>query len=110
MTQSDENELKERRGFPRIDTECPVMYAIGNSKKWSVGVMLNYSATGLAVRCKEQLLRNISINVITKPGSNKLVPSITASGKITRCEHINSGDTDIEEYKVSCKLTKVKPS
>ena len=110
MTLEDQDIFEEKRGFPRIDTECPVMYAIGTSKKWSVGVLLNYSATGMSVRCKEQLLRNISINIITKPGSNKLVPNITASGKITRCEIMKNAVSENDEFKIACKLTKVRPS
>lgn len=104
-----EESYKERRTFPRIDTECPVMYAIGSSKKWNVGVLMNFSATGLSMRCKDQLLKSISINIMTKPGSNKLIPAITAFGKVVRCESLSRDGTN-EEFKISCKLTKVKPS
>ena len=105
MTQENQTLYSEKRGFPRINTECPIMYSIGNSKKWQVGLLVNYSATGMSVKCKEQLLRNIGINIITKPGTNKLVPQFTASGKIVRCESMQNG-----EHKFACKLTKIKPN
>ena len=93
----------EKRVFPRLETECPVLYAIGNSNKWQVGILVNFSATGLLMRCKEQLLKNINISIIFKPGQNRLVPEIAAKGKIIRCDEIGE-----DEFEVSCKLTEVK--
>lgn len=95
----------ERRGFPRLETQCPVLYAIGNSKKWRVAILVNYSATGLLLKCKEQLMRNINITIMIKPGSNRLAPKITAIGTVTRCEPL-----DGTEFHISLKLSKVKPA
>jgi len=98
------NKAHEKRVFPRMETECPVLYAVGNSKKWQVGILVNLSATGLMMKCKESLLKNINISILLKPGQNRLVPEIAAKGKIIRC--IQVGD---EEFEISCKLTEVKP-
>ena len=98
-----DNQPDNKRLFPRIDTECPVLYAVGNSKKWQVGILANMSATGLMMKCKERLLRNISISIMLKPGQNKLIPEITAKGKVIRCNQVGE-----DEYEVSCKLTEVK--
>lgn len=94
----------DKRVFPRIDTECPILYSVGTSKKWQVGILCNMSATGMLMKTKEQMVDQISITVMTKPGTNRLVPEITGKGIVTRCTKI----TD-DEYHVSCKLTEVKP-
>lgn len=96
---------KNKRWFPRINTECPVVYAVGSSKKWHVGVLIDFSATGIKMRCKEPLLKNINITVMLKPGQNKVVPEFVAKGKITRCNTVSDG-----EYEISCKLLEIKPS
>ncbi len=98
-----ENANKDKRVFPRIETECPVLYSVGNSQKWQVAVLSNMSATGLLMKTKEQLVDNIKITVMTKPGTNRLVPAITATGIVTRCVE----KTD-ENFEISCKLIEVK--
>ena len=98
-----ENANKDKRVFPRIETECPVLYSIGSSQKWQVAILCNMSATGLLMKTKEQLVNDISISVITKPGTNRLVPEITAKGVVTRCVQKNE-----ENYEISCKLIEVK--
>ena len=94
---------KDKRVFPRIDTECPVLYSVGSSKKWQVAILCNMSATGMLVQTKEQLPDDVAISIMTKPGTNRLVPEISAKGIVTRC----AKKTD-EQYEVSCKLIEVK--
>lgn len=101
--QQDNNNESEKRVFPRIETECPVLYAVGNSKKWQVGILVNYSAIGMSMKCKERLLKNINISILFKPGQNRLVPEIAAKGKVLRCNQLGE-----QEFEVSCKLTEVK--
>jgi len=66
--------------------------------------MKNISATGICLICDEQLLKTISISVITKPGKNKLVPEIAANGKVAHCRLIGEN-----KYLIGCKFLKVKP-
>lgn len=94
---------KDKRVFPRIDTECPVLYSVGSSKKWQVAILCNMSATGMLMQTKEQLSDDIAVSVMTKPGTNRLVPEISAKGIVTRC--VKKSDT---QYDVSCKLIEVK--
>lgn len=94
---------KDKRLFPRIDTECPVLYSVGSSKKWQVAILCNMSAAGMLMRTKEQMVDDISVSVMTKPGTNRLVPEIACKGIVTRC--VKKGD---EHFEVSCKLTEVK--
>jgi hypothetical protein len=98
------NKESEKRIFPRLETECPVLYAVGNSNKWQVGILINFSATGLLMKCKERLLKNINISILFKPGQNRLVPEVSAKGKVIRCNQMAEDD-----FEVSCKLTEVKP-
>lgn len=97
--------IEEKRVFPRMQSECTVLYSIGTSKRWSNATMQDISATGIGIVCDEQLLRNISISVITKPGSNKVIPEITATGKVARC--VSLGDN---KFFIGCKLTKIRPT
>jgi hypothetical protein len=94
---------KDKRVFPRIETECPVLYSVGSSKKWQVAILSNMSATGLLMQTKEQLANDVAISVMTKPGTNRLVPQIIGKGIVTRC--VKKGD---EHFDVSCKLHEVK--
>ena len=104
MNEAESDDDKhENRVFPRLTAECAVLYAIGTSEDWKVGIMSNMSATGLSMKCPEQLLKNINISIIIKPGDNKTIPQIEAAGKVTRCTQI-----DEHEYEVSCKLIKIK--
>jgi len=93
----------DKRTFPRIETECPILYAVGSSKKWRVAILMNMSATGILIRAKEQLLDDIAITIMTKPGNNRLVPEITGKGMVTRCTKKSEND-----YEISCKLKEVK--
>jgi hypothetical protein len=99
-----EKATSDKRIFPRMDTECPVLYAVGTSKKWQVAILTNMSATGLLMRTKEKLVDHVSISIMTKPGANRLVPEFTGKGIVTRCTKLAN-----EEYAISCKLNEVKP-
>lgn len=98
-----ENANKDKRVFPRIETECPVLYTVGNSQNWQVAVLCNMSATGLLMKTKEQLVDDIKITIMTKPGTNRLVPEITATGIVTRCVEKTE-----DSFEISCKLVEVK--
>ena len=98
-----ENANKDKRVFPRIETECPILYSVGNSQNWQVAVLCNMSATGLLMKTKEQLVDDIKITIMTKPGTNRLVPEITATGVVTRCV-----EKTADSFEISCKLIEVK--
>lgn len=103
MGEPESKDKGEKRIFPRMPAECAVLYVIGTSKNWKVGVLTNMSATGLLMKTSERLLKNISITVMIKPGDNKLIPEIEGKGKITRCTLIGK-----DEYEISCKLSAIK--
>jgi hypothetical protein len=103
----DENndyETNERRSFPRTDVECPILYLIGTDKQWRVAILINMSAIGLQMKCKEPVSSNTKISIQIKPGSNKIVPKITGDGVVVRCDAEDDGS-----YRISCKLTRIDP-
>ena len=103
MDENDDKGKPEKRLFPRMEAECAVLYTVGTSKNWKVGILTNMSATGIRMLCPERLLKNIGIAVMLKPGDNKLIPEIEGKGKVTRCDQL-----DEYEFEISCKLTEIK--
>jgi hypothetical protein len=95
----------EKRVFPRIDMECPVLYSVGTTENWQVAMLIDMSATGIKMRCNEQLLHNIKLSIIIKRGQNKSIPAINGKGKVVRCIQL-----ELNQYEVSCNLTEVKNS
>jgi hypothetical protein len=93
----------EKRTFPRTSTQCPVLYKTDNDKRWMVGILLNMSATGMQMKTKQPVSEGIKIDIQYKPGKNKLVPEITASGTVTRVAESVDG-----QYQVACKLVNVR--
>ena len=91
----------EKRIFPRSDLQCPVLYRYSNKSSWKVGKMQNFSATGMKLITSENPLTEKKIYIHVKPGSQKTIPEITASGKITRIDNID------DEFILSCTLTNV---
>ena len=101
MTSVLENYQDCQRAFPRFTACCPVLYLIPLSKRWTVGRLIDFSATGLCMVCDTQVDVGTDISVHIKPGSKKVVPAISAVGKVTRCE-----ETTEQRFVVACKLIK----
>ena len=97
-------QLKDKRVFPRITSRCPVVFQQAGSAQWKVGIVDDFSATGLKMHCKEALQIGEVINIELNPGSNKVIPAITAQGNVVRCEARMEG-----QYQISLKLTRVSP-
>lgn len=93
----------EKRVFPRIETECPVLYSVGTTENWQVAILIDMSATGIKMRCNEQLLLNIKLSIKIKPGQNKTIPAINGRGKVVRCVELG-----LNQYEISCNLTEIK--
>lgn len=97
-----DNKQQNQRAFPRIIVSCPVLYLLPLAKRWQVGKLVDFSATGISMVCGDLLDLGTEISVQIKPGSQKTVPALSAKGVVMRCE------TNAEQqYVVSCKLIKV---
>jgi len=91
----------DKRTFPRSDMQCPVLYRHDENKPWKVGKMQNLSATGMCLITTDNPESAKKIFIHVKPGSQKIIPEIIASGDIIRIENIN------DEYVLACNLTNV---
>jgi len=95
----------EKRKFPRMPAECPILFRCQSNHVWKLGKMMDISATGLSLVCPEPCKEDITIEFQVQPGDNKLVPAITGYAEILRCIPM-----DNNEYHISCKLTRVNMS
>jgi len=92
------------RVFPRIKAKCPVMHRSVETERWSVGLLINFSATGMLFTSARALKLNSNIIVRLERGRNLVIPALSGSGHIIRCTKIENN-----KYKIACKLTKIKP-
>ena len=105
MTSFSDKPFREKRLFPRIATQCQVLYRTPDSKGWSVARLVDFSAIGMRIECDELLVPGTPVAIQIKPGDDKVIPAILAKGCVVRCEP----NIDLR-YEISCKLTKVRPA
>ena len=98
----DNQKSPERRTFPRIEANCPVLYRLKSRGRWIVARLENYSATGLRMICDENLPDGAEIAIQIKPGSIKTIPHLSAEGEVVRC-----CENEENRFQVSCKIVKV---
>lgn len=89
----------EKRIFPRSDMQCPILYRYSDKKAWKVGKMLNLSATGMQLITNEDPEKKKTIHLHVKPGSQKVIPEITATGEIIRINDVG------DKFILACRLT-----
>ena len=92
----------EKRIFPRSNSQCPVLYRFDEKSPWRIGKMQNLSATGISFITPDDPLNERRIYIHIKPGSQKTIPELIASGEIVR-----TNDTNNNEFILSCKLTDI---
>lgn len=100
--EENNKEIVERRTFPRIEANCPLLYQLRPNSRWLVGRLEEYSATGISMVCDENLPDATQISIQIKPGSLKTIPPLSAT-----CEVLRSSLTEEDRFKVSCKILKV---
>jgi len=102
MSSVIDNKQQNLRAFPRISVSCPVLYLLPSTQRWQVAKLVDFSATGINMVCDVNLSTGTEISLQIKPGSQKTVPALSATGVVVRCE-----TNDEQQYVVSCKLIKV---
>lgn len=102
MSSIIDSKVENNRGFPRITVTCPVLYRLSSSKRWQVARLVDFSATGICMVCEDNLPMDTEVSIQIKPGSQKTVPELSASGVVVR-----SVTTDEQRFEISCKITKV---
>jgi len=97
-----DNEVENKRAFPRISVTCPVLYRLAAGKRWQVARLLDFSATGICMVCDDNLPIGTKVDIQIKPGSQKTVPALSVTGSVVR-----SVTTDEQHFEISCKVLKV---
>ena len=92
------------RVFPRVEAICPVMHRANESQRWSVGLLINFAATGLLFQSTRALQADTDIMVRLERGRNRVIPALSGSGKVIRCTKM-----DNNKYEVACKLSHIDP-
>ena len=98
----ESEDFAERRAFPRIQGNCPVLYRLDLKDRWQVAKMIDYSATGIKIDCDENIPVGTGISLQVKPGSVKTIPQYSAEGTVAHSD-LNKD----EHYTVSVKILKV---
>jgi len=102
MQNNDLLNMPNNRVFPRIDAKCPVMHRSDEFERWSVGLLINFSATGMLFTSARALKLDANIMVRLERGRNLVIPALSGSGHVIRCTKIESN-----KYEIACKLTKI---
>jgi len=106
MTTEQQNTQSEtnNRVFPRIVAKCPLMHRENEQQRWSVGILINFSATGVLFSSARSLEIDSPIAVRLERGRNRSLPALSGSGMVIRCDDLGSG-----KYEIACKLDRIDP-
>jgi len=102
--QQNPQDETNNRVFPRIDAQCPLMHRENDQQRWSVGVLINFSATGVFFNSTRALEIGSPIAVRLERGRNRTIPALSGSGNVIRCDELDSG-----KYEIACKLDRIDP-
>lgn len=102
MQNNDLADTPNNRVFPRISGKCPVMHRADDSQRWNVGLLVNFSATGMmfTYACELEIGSNIIVRL--ERGRNLVIPALSGSGSVVRCTKLGTNT-----YEIACKLTKI---
>ena len=59
-----EDDFVERRTFPRLPANCPVLYRVKENQRWLVATLDEYSATGFSMVCDDNLKEGSEIAIL----------------------------------------------
>ena len=90
--------------FPRMEAECPVLYRTNEQERWCVGVLQDFSATGVLMTCNRALPAGTPISLRLERGRNKSLPALSGSGSVIRSDKLSSN-----KYEIACKMTHIDP-
>ena len=92
----------EKRKFPRMPAECPILYKLAQHDKWILAKLFDLSATGFSMICTQKIEANTHMAFQVKKCSNTLVPELSGQCEVRRSIINQNGD-----YIVSCKILKI---
>ena len=74
----------EKREYPRVEASCPVRYQTDSNDEWQEAMLLDYSATGIRMKCEDLLLKGTKIKLELLPGALQKIPQISVEGIVVR--------------------------
>ncbi|WP_172597755.1 PilZ domain-containing protein [Sulfuriflexus mobilis] len=104
MSEGHPEPAHNKRVFPRMVATCPVLYRTHEEERWCVGMLLDFSATGVLMTCNRDLPIGTLISLRLERGRHRDLPALSGSGNIVRCDKLS-----IVKYEVACKLTHIDP-
>jgi hypothetical protein len=104
MAQRQPDQRWDKRVFPRMAAECPVLYRTSEQERWCVGVLKDFSATGILMTCNRALTAGTPITLRLERGRNRSLPALSGSGAVIRSNKLSS-----TKYEIACKLTQIDP-
>lgn len=104
MNQRQPEKRQDKRVFPRMVAECPVLYRTNEQERWCVGMLQDFSATGVLMTCNRAMTAGTPISLRLERGRNKSLPALSGSGIIIRSDQLSAS-----KYEVACKLTHIDP-
>lgn len=104
MNQHQPEKRRDKRVFPRMAASCPVVYRTNVQERWCVGVLLDFSATGVLMTCNRKLDVNTPISLRFDNSRHQNLPALSGSGIVIRSDELANS-----KYEVACKLTRIDP-
>lgn len=83
---------------------CPVMFRKNAFERWSVGLLVDFSATGLLMNCSQPLEIGTKIIAQLERGRNRTLPALSGTGIVTRCTKTGGA-----KYEIACKMIHIDP-
>jgi predicted YcjX-like family ATPase len=105
-TMLNRNDFSEKRGYQRMELECPMTFSVKGDKSKTVhqGIARNLSASGLSVICSVELKEGSKLDVTVAP-EQAIVPPLLATCKVTRVETLQPG-----KFVLGVEITKIHPN
>ncbi|MGD8999051.1 MAG: PilZ domain-containing protein [Granulosicoccaceae bacterium] len=94
----------ERRVFPRIPAQCPVRFRDSRARRWLIGRLVNFSATGLLMIAPRALAIGDTVAVQLERGSRRDIPPLAGEGSVVRCM-----ETGVDQFQVAVKILRFAP-
>lgn len=98
---SAEDVWTEKREYPRIKADCPARYQLESEDTWHDAMLIDYSATGVLMKCEELIFKGSKIRIEILPGCAKKVPPFKAELVVVRF----ALDED-HNFHIGCKFHK----
>lgn len=92
----------EKRGFPRMITDCSARYSASDASPSTEGMVKNLSGSGMMLWTKEPQSVDDELRVRITP-LNPVTPPLEAIVKVSRCEQVDDEDVSYQ-FALACAV------